>query len=57
MEIRDNLVDRITEAEHEGWLGEIEGLRISLTGAKSKISQIDVAAESGPVPLGMPAQR
>lgn len=25
-EMRDNLHDRITEAEREGWLGEIEGL-------------------------------
>jgi hypothetical protein len=57
VEIRDNLVDRIAEAEQEGWLGEIEGLRISLTGAESKISQIDTAAGDGPVLLGMPAQR
>ncbi|MER5915719.1 hypothetical protein ABT124_36145 [Streptomyces sp. NPDC001982] len=30
-EIRDNLVARIAEAEREGWLGEVEGLRVSLT--------------------------
>ncbi|MFE0525068.1 hypothetical protein [Streptomyces sp. NPDC058954] len=40
IEIRDNLIDRLAEAEQEGRLGEIEGLRISLTGAESKISQI-----------------
>jgi hypothetical protein len=27
-EIQNNLRDRITEAEREGWLGEAEGLRI-----------------------------
>jgi hypothetical protein len=26
-EIRDNLLDRIAEAEREGWLGEVEGLK------------------------------
>ncbi|GHE92032.1 hypothetical protein GCM10014715_55530 [Streptomyces spiralis] len=57
VEIRDNVVDRIAEAEQEGWLGEIEGLHISLTGAESKISQIDTAAGGGLVLLGMPTQR
>jgi hypothetical protein len=33
-EIRDNLTARITEAEREGWLGEAEGLKVSLTGAE-----------------------
>ena len=31
-EIRDNLTARITEAQHEGWLGEVEGLKVSLAG-------------------------
>ncbi|MGA5412064.1 hypothetical protein ACPCSC_33025 [Streptomyces lavendulocolor] len=57
MEIRDNLLDRITEAEREGWLGEIEGLRISLAGAESKIDQIDASAPGGPVLLGLPTPR
>ena len=30
VEIRDNLIDRIAEADREGWLGEVEGLNISL---------------------------
>ena len=34
-EIRDNLTARIAEAEHEGWLGEAEGLKISLAGART----------------------
>ncbi len=40
-EIRDNLSARITEAEREGWHGEIEGLKISLAGAHEKLAQID----------------
>ncbi|MET7565983.1 hypothetical protein ABZS95_38695 [Streptomyces sp. NPDC005479] len=31
-EIRDNLLARIAEAERAGWLGEIEGLKVSLAG-------------------------
>ncbi|MFF2165427.1 tyrosine-type recombinase/integrase [Streptomyces sp. NPDC058175] len=57
LEIRDNLINRIAEAEQQGWLGEIEGLRVSLTGAESKISQTDTTAGGGPVLLGMPTQR
>lgn len=34
LEIRDNLKARIAEAEYEGWLGEIEGLQVSLAGAE-----------------------
>jgi len=34
LEIRDNLTARIAEAEREGWAGEIEGLKISLAGAR-----------------------
>jgi hypothetical protein len=51
-EIRDNLIDRIAEAEREGWPGEAEGLRISLEGARDKLSQI---TSPGPVDLGIPA--
>jgi hypothetical protein len=40
-EIHDNLLARIAEAEREGWLGEVEGLRISLSGAADKLAQID----------------
>ncbi|SEB56039.1 hypothetical protein [Streptomyces melanosporofaciens] len=57
VEIRGNLLDRITEAEREGWLGEIEELRVSLTGAQSKINQIATTTNRGPVMLGMPTQR
>ena len=52
-EVRDNLLDRIAEAEREGWPGEIEGLKISLAGASDKLAQIDRrSGPSGPVDLG-----
>jgi hypothetical protein len=54
-EIRDNLTARIAEAEREGWLGEIEGLNISLAGADGKLAQIDRRTRSQPVDLGIPA--
>jgi len=41
VEIRDNLTARIAEAEREGWLGEVEGLEVSLAGAEEKLAQID----------------
>src|SRR5664279_2223061 len=54
-EIRDNLHARIAEAEREGWLGEIEGLRVSLAGAEHKLAQIDQRPTGGqPTHLGMP---
>ena len=55
-EIRDNLTARIAEADREGWLGEAEGLKISLAGAKDKLAQIDRRTRTpAPVGLGMPA--
>ena len=54
-EIRDNLEARIIEAKREGWLGEVEGLRISLAGANDKLAQIDKHTNAtGTVNLGMP---
>jgi hypothetical protein len=55
-EVRDNLVARIIEAKREGWLGEVEGLQVSLTGAKDKIAQIDTVLQrhTSAVALGMP---
>jgi integrase len=41
VEIRNNLIARIAEARHEGWLGEVDGLQISLIGARQKLEQID----------------
>ncbi|WP_067479811.1 hypothetical protein [Nocardia amamiensis] len=57
VEIRDNLIDRIAEAEREGWLGEVEGLKISLAGAEDKLTQLDrrTRTTTAPVDLGIPA--
>lgn len=58
IEIRDNLHARISEAEGEGWLGEIEGLRVSLAGAEDKIARIDQHRSNRTlVELGIPASR
>lgn len=55
VDIRDNLQARIAEAEREGWLGEVEGLHVSLAGAQSKLDQIDRRADKPPVvALGIP---
>ena len=55
-EIRENLHARITEAEREGWLGDVEQLTVSLTATHDKISQIDATErqKSSPVFVGMP---
>ncbi|MFI6341130.1 hypothetical protein [Streptomyces sp. NPDC050535] len=56
-EIRDNLLARITEAEREGWLGEMKGLEISLAGAQDKLTLLDAeqARARQTVNLGMPS--
>jgi integrase len=56
-EIRDSLTARIAEAEREGWLGEAEGLKVSLAGAEDKLAQIDRRSRNGPIDLGLPAAR
>ena len=53
IEIRNNLRDRIAEANREGWLGEVEGLQISLAAAEDKLAGLD----RRPVNLGMPHPR
>ena len=52
-----NLLDRIAEAEREGWLGEVEGLQVSLAGADDKLTQITASLRrtADAVQLGMPA--
>ncbi len=56
VEIRDNLTARIAEAEREGWLGELEGLQVSLAGAENKLAQIDRRTRNrSPIHLGIPA--
>jgi site-specific recombinase XerD len=56
IEVRDNLLDRIAEAEREGWLGEMEGLRVSLSGAEQKLEQLtEATTRSSEIDLGMPS--
>jgi hypothetical protein len=57
-EIRDNLIVRIAEAEREGWLGEVEGLQITLAGADDKLAQIDQRTPAlASIDLGIPHLR
>ncbi|MFJ8013846.1 hypothetical protein [Streptomyces sp. NPDC096339] len=55
--LRDNLVVRIAEAEREGRLGEVEGLRISLGGAEDMLRQMARTAASAVVDLPTPMLR
>ncbi|MEU2150741.1 MULTISPECIES: hypothetical protein [Streptomyces] len=58
VEIRDKLLARIAEAEREGWLGEVEGIKVSLAGAEDKLAQIDRRSQQRTVVgLGTPTTR
>jgi len=54
-----NLHERIAEARMNGWLGEVQGLEVSLKAAKRKLASLDRSIErnsrTGPTDLGMPA--
>ncbi|MEV8042081.1 tyrosine-type recombinase/integrase [Arthrobacter sp. NPDC080082] len=39
-DIIDNLRDRITEAKQHGWIGDVEGLRVTLSSAEIKLAQM-----------------
>jgi hypothetical protein len=41
VEIIANLAERIEEAELHGWLGEKEGLGVSLQAARAKLATLD----------------
>lgn len=55
-QICDNLTARIAEAEAARWLGEAEGLKVSLAGARDKLAQMNqiTARRSATISLGMP---
>jgi hypothetical protein len=53
-QICDNLTARIAEAEQHRWLGEAEGLKVSLAGARAKLAQMDQITARRQVGLGMP---
>jgi hypothetical protein len=56
--IIENLRHRIDEARVNGWLGEVQGLQLSLDAAAAKMAALN-RAERRPsnvaVPLGMPS--
>jgi hypothetical protein len=57
VEIIDNLQRRIKEATERRWLGEVQGLQISLDAARAKLIAVDRItgiAASGPTLLGLP---
>lgn len=56
VQIRQNLIARIAEAETHRWLGEAEGLKVSLAGANAKLAQMDqiTANRMQTVQLGIP---
>ena len=55
VDIRDNLIARIAEARQRGWLGEVEGLQVSLHAARQKLEQVDQITEHRRnIPLGLP---
>ena len=58
VEIIHNLRERIAEARMNGWLGEVQGLEVSLEAAKRKLASLDRGIErnrrTGPTDLGMP---
>lgn len=57
LEVRDNLITRIEEARREGWLGEVEGLQISLAGARQKLAQLDqITNRRSTTDLGIPTR-
>jgi len=56
LEVRDNLIARIAEARQHGWLGEVDGLQISLNGAREKLHQLDqISSPTTSVNLGLPS--
>ncbi|MEU8139561.1 tyrosine-type recombinase/integrase [Streptodolium elevatio] len=50
-EIITNLHERLREAHDRGWLGEVEGLQVSLAGARQKLRQMRKLRQAT-IPLG-----
>jgi hypothetical protein len=53
-EIEDDPQARRSRAEHEGWLGEVEGIDLTLAFLRQKRDQTRRLARVAPVALGMP---
>jgi hypothetical protein len=56
-EIEDDLLSRRSRAANEGWLGEVEGLDLTLTFLHQKREQTQRLTRIAPVSLGMPGIR
>jgi site-specific recombinase XerC len=56
-EIEANLLARRARAEQETWLGEVEGLDLTLQFLRAKRQETKRLARIAPVDLGMPARR
>jgi len=54
-EIEEDLMARRARAEHEAWLGEVEGIDLTLTFLRQKREETKRLARIAPVSLGMPA--
>jgi hypothetical protein len=54
-EIEDDLLARQARAEAEGWLGEIEGIDLTLSFLRQKREETRRLARIAPVDLGIPA--
>ncbi|MGY2119753.1 hypothetical protein ACW9HR_38275 [Nocardia gipuzkoensis] len=53
-----NLNDRLREATERGWLGEVDGLRVSLDAANQKVIQMrKIRSRSQVVDLPAPSPR
>jgi Phage integrase family len=56
-QIRANLLDRLREAEEQGWLGEVDAIQASLAAAEQKLAAMRQLAAKPAVHLGMPGIR
>jgi len=54
-EIEENLLARRDRAEHEAWLGEVEGIDLTLTFLRQKRDETRRLTRIAPVDLGIPA--
>ena len=55
VEIIANLHERVREATERGWLGEVEGLTVSLAAARQKLQQMrQIRSRTTPVQIGKP---
>ncbi|MFF7408946.1 recombinase [Streptomyces lydicus] len=56
-ELEADLLDRRARAETEGWVGEIEGIDLTLTFLRAKRDEAQRRTQRPPVDLGTPTPR